>query len=242
MKINILKNAEELGKVAAKHGAEVINKAIAERGKARIVLSTGASQTETLKYILQEKIEWDKVEVFHLDEYIGLPFNHAASFRKYLQERFLDFVNVKKFNFVNVEGDIESNIADLTAEIRSEQIDLGYIGIGENAHIAFNDPPANFQTEVAYMVVNLDDACKKQQVGEGCFPTLADVPNQAISMSVHQIMQCRTIISCVPDKRKASAVKMTITSELSNETPATMLKKHPDFHLYLDEAAASELK
>ena len=241
MNISVLANADALGQSAAKHASAVINEAIASKGKARIVLSTGASQFETLHYLIKEEVDWSKVEFFHLDEYIGIPDSHPASFRKYLKEKFLDYISFGAVHFVNVEGDIQANIAELTNKIRQEPIDLGFIGIGENAHIAFNDPPANFTTEEAYIIVTLDDACKKQQVGEGCFPTIEDVPKQAISMTVHQIMQCKTIISAVPDKRKAQAVKNTIQSELSAAVPATMLKKHPNVYLYLDRESSSEL-
>jgi glucosamine-6-phosphate deaminase len=243
MEVNvyIYKNADELGREAAKHASQIINAAIAERGTARIVMSTGNSQKETIQQLLKSDVDWSKVEVFHLDEYIGLPQDHPASFRKYLQDQFLNFVQVKNYYFVNVEGDIQQNIAALTKEIRKQPIDLGFIGIGENAHIAFNDPPADFETKEAFIIVNLDERCKRQQVGEGWFPHIDAVPKQAVTMTVHQIMQCRTIISCVPDKRKAEAVKNTVEGELSNLVPATMLKQHNDFHLYLDQASASEL-
>jgi glucosamine-6-phosphate deaminase len=144
-------------------------------------------------------------------------------------------------HYVVVEGDVEANIAALTVLLRQAPIDLAFIGIGENAHIAFNDPPADFDTKEAYIVVELDEACKRQQVGEGCFPSIDAVPKQAVTMTVHQIMQAKTIVSCVPDKRKAQAVKLTLERELTNEVPATMLKRHADFHLYLDEQSASEL-
>lgn len=241
MNISILNNADELGHAAAEQAAVIINEAIACNGKARIVLSTGESQNTTLKSLLNKEIEWSKVEFFHLDEYIGLPITHPASFRKYLQERFIDFIEPGPVHFVNVEGDLQANIAKLTEEIRKEPIDLAFIGIGENAHIAFNDPPANFQTEEAYIVVDLDEACKRQQVGEGFFATIDDVPKQAVSMTVHQIMQSKAIISSVPDKRKANAVQQAVELELTNTVPATMLKKHPSFYLYLDQASASGL-
>jgi len=162
-------------------------------------------------------------------------------FRKYLRERFTGLVNLKSVNFVNGEGDIRKNITELTRELRKEPIDLGLIGIGENGHIAFNDPPADFDTRDAYIVVNLDEDCKKQQVGEGWFPTVVDVPKQAISMSVYQIMQCNVIVSCVPHKVKAKAVKLTMDNDLTNMIPATMLKTHKDFHLFLDNNSSSLL-
>ncbi len=241
MKLYMNETSEKLGKAAAEFSAAVINRVIAEKGKARIVLSTGASQFDTLKALVEADVDWSRVEMFHLDEYINLPETHPASFRKYLRERFTGLVNLKSVNFVNGEGDIRKNITELTRELRKEPIDLGLIGIGENGHIAFNDPPADFDTRDAYIVVNLDEDCKKQQVGEGWFPTVVDVPKQAISMSVYQIMQCNVIVSCVPHKVKAKAVKLTMDNDLTNMIPATMLKTHKDFHLFLDNNSSSLL-
>jgi glucosamine-6-phosphate deaminase len=206
-----------------------------------MVVSTGSSQFEMFQALVREKIDWSKVEVFHLDEYIGLPVTHKASFRKYLYERFINLVPVKKFYSVDVGGMIADLIAGLSAEIRKKPVDLGLIGIGVNGHIAFNDPPADFETRDAYIVVKLDDQCKMQQVNEGWFATINDVPDEAVSMSVWQIMQCRTIISVVPHLVKADAVKKTLTSKVTNTVPATMLKKHPDWHLFLDKNSASGL-
>jgi glucosamine-6-phosphate deaminase len=239
MKIHILENSAELGKVAAAYSAEIINEAIGRKGKARIVLSTGASQFDTIKALIETDIDWSKVEMFHLDEYIGLPETHPASFRKYLKERFLSKVNIKQAFLVDGEENTQKVIADLTAEIRKEPIDIGLIGIGENAHVAFNDPPADFGVEEAYICVALDEACKQQQVREGWFATTDDVPRQAISMSVHQIMHCRHIVSCVPYAVKAKAIRDTLGNQLTNMIPATMLKKHPDFTLFLDKDSAS---
>ena len=241
MTIKIFENPVEMGKEAAIVSAEIIAEAIARKGKARIVLSTGASQFETVKALTAMDIDWSKVEMFHLDEYIGLPETHPASFRKYLKERFLSKVNVKQAFLVDGEDDLQKVIADLSAEICNEPVDLGLIGIGENAHIAFNDPPADFGTEEAFICVTLDEACKQQQVREGWFATTDDVPKQAITMTVHQIMHCRYIISCVPYAVKAKAIKQTLENKLTNLVPATMLKKHPDFMLFLDKESAALL-
>lgn len=242
MHLTVSQNPDELGKAAAKKAGEVLNKAIEKNGKARIVFSTGASQNETLAYLLREKVDWRKVEVFHLDEYIDLPLDHPASFRRYLKNRFLRFVEIGGVHFVNTEGEIAKNIATLTAEIRKAPIDLALIGIGENGHIAFNDPPADFETEDAYIAVTLDEVCKRQQVGEGSFTSVEEVPKQAVSMSVYQIMLSHTIISSVPDKRKATAVKHTLERDVTNQVPATMLKRHDDWYLYLDEESAAEIE
>ena len=234
MKVRVLKDSKELGKEAALLAAEVLNRAIAAKGKARLVLSTGASQFDTLSELIKADIDWSKVEMFHLDEYMNLPESHPASFRKYLKERFISKINLKAVHLVDGEGDVAATLKRLNEEITREEIDLGLIGIGENAHIAFNDPPADFDTKEPYIIVNLDENCKKQQVGEGWFPAIDDVPKQAISMSVYQIMQCRQIISCVPYKVKANAIKMTLESELTNKIPSTMLKTHSNITLFLE--------
>jgi glucosamine-6-phosphate deaminase len=241
MVINISSSAAELGSNAAKFVAGKLDDAIGQNGEARLLVSTGSSQFETFGSLLQEKIEWEKVVVFHLDEYIGLPVTHPASFRKYLYERFINQVSIKRFNSVDVEGDIDQKILALTSEIRKRPIDIGLIGIGVNGHIAFNDPPADFDTREAYIIVNLDDQCRLQQVNEGWFRSVEDVPIQAISMTPWQIMQCKTIVSCVPHKVKAVAVRNTLINSLTNIVPATMLKQHKDFHLYLDNNSASEV-
>ena len=241
MQINISTNPIELGRAAAAVCADIINEVITRKGSARIALSTGASQFETIQALIEKNIDWSKVEMFHLDEYIGLPESHPASFRKYLKERFLSKVNIKRAYLVDGEDDPQKVIARLTSEIRKAPVDLGIIGIGENAHIAFNDPPADFGAEEAYICVTLDDACKQQQVREGWFATVDDVPQQAISMTVHQIMHCRRIVSCVPYAVKAKAVKDTLENQLTHMIPATMLKKHPCWKLFLDNDSASLL-
>jgi glucosamine-6-phosphate deaminase len=239
MKLKVMENAQELGKEAARLAAQTINDAIERQGGARIVLSTGASQFETIKELLTLNIDWTKVEMFHLDEYVGLSEQHPASFRKYLKERFTGKIQLKQAYFVDGEGDYTAKTAMLADELRKAPVDLALIGIGENAHIAFNDPPADFTTKDPFIIVNLDEACKQQQVGEGWFQTVNDVPDQAISMSVHQIMQSKQIISSVPHQVKALAIKMTLENEMTPEIPATILKSHSDWILVLDKDSAA---
>jgi glucosamine-6-phosphate deaminase len=239
MVIDISTDAAGLGSKAATLAAIKINAALASRGEARIAVSTGSSQFETLQSLIRENIDWQKVEIFHLDEYIGLPVTHPASFRKYLYERFINHINPKKFHSVDVEGDIESKISALTAEIRRKPVDLGLIGIGVNGHIAFNDPPADFDTRASYIIVNLDEVCRMQQVNEGWFASLADVPEQAVSMTPWQIMQCETIISAVPHKVKSEAVMNTLLNTLTPVVPATLLKQHSDYYLFIDRNSSS---
>jgi glucosamine-6-phosphate deaminase len=241
MTIDISNDSASSGSIAAGLIANVLNNAIESKGEARIVVSTGSSQFDMFQALVRENINWQKVEVFHLDEYIGLPVTHNASFRKYLFERFINLVPVGKFHGVDVEGDIDDRIKILSSELRKKPVDLGIIGIGVNGHIAFNDPPADFQTKDAYIIVKLDEQCRKQQVDEGWFGSVAEVPEYAVSMSVWQIMQCKKIISVVPHRVKADAVYKTLSTKLTPDVPATMLKTHPDWRLFLDLNSASEI-
>jgi glucosamine-6-phosphate deaminase len=242
MKINISKTAEALGTLAAKQVSSLIEKAINEKGYARVLFSTGASQFTTFEALLKLPIQWEKVEGFHLDEYIGIDENHPASFVRYLKERFTSKVKLKAFHFVDPKQGLELCIQKLTEEITKLPIDVGLIGIGNNGHIAFNDPPADFETKAAYHVVNLDHACRNQQLGEGWFPTLEDVPKQAVSMTVHQILECKTIISCVPYLVKAQAIHQLVDAQKKDvNLPATAFLDHLDVTIYLDQDSSSLL-
>ncbi|MDF2815324.1 MAG: nagB [Paenibacillus sp.] len=242
MNVQVKETAEQLGAEAANKAAVIIRDRITQQGYARIVLSTGASQFTFLEALKEQDVDWSKVEMFHLDEYVDLPETHPASFRKYLKERFLSYAPVAKAHLVNGEGDVASHIEQLSAEIRKAPIDLALIGIGENAHIAFNDPPADFDSLDAYKVVELDEACKAQQVREGWFASLDEVPTQAITMTVQQILSSQTIISCVPHQVKAEAIKKSLESGVTNLVPASILKTHSDWWLYLDANSASGIK
>ncbi|RXZ76648.1 glucosamine-6-phosphate deaminase [Paenibacillaceae bacterium] len=239
MQINIFENPNQMGLESAIVSSQIINAAIKEKGSARIVLSTGASQFEFLEHFIKMDIEWDKVEMFHLDEYIALPESHPASFRKYLKERFLQHVNIGKAWLVDGEDDPQAVVARLNEEINKAEIDLALIGIGENAHIAFNDPPADFDEPAPYKVVNLSDTCKAQQVREGWFPSNDDVPKQAITMAVPQIMKSNVVISVVPHASKAEAIGNTVKQDVNVNVPATKLKTHPNWKLFLDKKSAA---
>ena len=232
MRISIAGTPEELGRRAAAEAAAYLNEAIRERGEARLLLSTGASQFTTLEALVREDVDWSKVDMFHLDEYIGLNESHPASFVRYLKERFVSQVPVRRAFFVDPSQGVETAIARLTAELDRAPIDVGLIGIGENAHIAFNDPPADFEDQAAYKVVTLDERCRRQQLGEGWFPTLEDVPAQAISMTVDRILRCRHILSAVPYAVKAQAVSDTVSQPVNNMVPATILKRHASMTLF----------
>lgn len=243
MNITIKNDPAQLGQAAGKQAAELIRKAISEKGGANIILATGTSQFETLNQLLKEEgIDWSKVTMFHLDEYIGIPDTHPASFRKYLKERFVSNVPaLKAVNLINGEGDAQAECVWLGDLITQHPIDVALVGIGENGHLAFNDPPADFDTDEPYIIVELDEACRRQQFGEGWFKSVDDVPTQAISMSIRQIMKSKHIICSVPDERKAQAVKDCLENPVSNLHPASILQQHPNCDLYLDTASAKLL-
>jgi glucosamine-6-phosphate deaminase len=245
MKVDVSDTKQALGAKAAKDGAERVRAALRERGEANIIVATGASQFEMLSELVKfSDIRWDKVTAFHLDEYVGLPITHPASFRLYLWQRFVSRLPLplRAFHYVNAETDPAGECRRLGEIIRRHPIDVAFIGIGENGHVAFNDPPADFKTEEPYLVVNLDEACRRQQMGEGWFPTLSDVPAQAISMSPRQIMKSRHIVCTVPDERKAKAVKGAVEGAVTPAVPASILQEHSSCDLFLDRASASMLK
>jgi glucosamine-6-phosphate deaminase len=239
MDIHISDSPQALGDVAGLAAADLIRAAIKTKGTCNLILATGTSQFETLRRLTSEPIEWNKVVMFHLDEYIGLPITHGASFRKYLTERFINKVApMKSVNLINGEADPVQECRRLGELIKSHPTDVALVGIGENCHLAFNDPPANFDTTDPYIIVNLDDACRRQQLGEGWFPTFDDVPKHAISMSINQILKAKDIICSVPDARKAKAVKGALEKPISNQRPASALQKHNSVKLFLDRESA----
>jgi len=242
MEVTVFDTKAAMGIAAAGKGMELISKTLLEKGYARIILATGASQFEMLAELVKADVDWSKVTVFHLDEYIGIPDTHPASFRKYLNERFVELVKPAAFHAINGEADPEGECARLGAIISEQEIDVAFVGIGENAHLAFNDPPADFHTVEPYIVVDLDLVCRQQQLGEGWFPSLEAVPARAISMSVRQIMKSKAIICTVPDSRKAEAVQKALEGEVLPEVPASIMQTHPYAWLYLDRGSASLLK
>jgi len=241
--VKIFPDKKELGKAAAVSVAERLNKTIAEKGFANLILATGASQFEFLENLQQQSIDWKKITVFHLDEYMGMPITHPASFRKYLKERILNKVQPKEVHYLEGDAeDIDAEVQRYEELLKKHPVDIACIGIGENGHIAFNDPPvADFNDPKLVKVVELDEACRKQQLGEGWFPTFDDVPTHALSLTIPEIMNCKHISCVVPDERKAEAVYNTLNAEISTACPATILRTHPDTILYLDEGAASKL-
>jgi glucosamine-6-phosphate deaminase len=232
-----------LARAAAAQAAVLMRDAIAGHGNCRIVAATGASQLRFLEALIEAPfIDWAKVEMFHLDEYVGMPMSHPASFRKYLLDNFISKAGIARYHFVEGDAtDLAGAVREVGLRLNSGPIDLAFVGIGENGHVAFNDPSADFETEDPYIIVELDEACRKQQVGEGWFPNLSEVPTRAISMAPRQIMRARAIISVVPDKRKARAVRMCLEGEIGPMAPASILRRHPNATVYLDQDSASLL-
>lgn len=238
MNIVVSKTKKEMGARAASHGADLIRKSIAAKGHASIIVATGTSQLEMLQALTEEDVDWSQVTCFHLDEYLGIPITHPASFRKYLKERVAEKIRPKIFHYIDADADATAECSRLGKLIEASPVDVAFVGIGENGHLAFNDPPADFDTEEPYLVVALDKACRSQQVNEGWFATLADVPTHAISMSIRQIMKSRSIVCTVPDKRKAPAVAAVVDGPVTPDVPASILQKHPDATLFLDEESS----
>jgi glucosamine-6-phosphate deaminase len=245
MKIDIAATAGEAGRRAAAAGAELTARTLDERGEACVVMATGVSQFALLDGLVQAGgIDWTRVEAFHLDEYIGIPESHPASFRRYLKVRFADRLPqpMRAFHLIDGEGDPVAECARLKALIADRTVDVAFVGIGENGHLAFNDPPADFDTEEPFIVVELDADCRAQQLGEGWFDTLDAVPHRAISMSIRQIMKARSIVCAAPDARKAAAVRMTLEGPVTPIAPASILQLHPDCAIFLDRDSASLLE
>ena len=240
--IRIYPDRQTASVAASKHAATILRQAIAERGEARIIAATGASQIDFVESLIaQPDIDWSRVEMYHLDEYVGLSVDHPASFRRYLLDRLIKPAGIKRYHLLDGETDPEAVCREVGAALQSGPIDVAFAGIGENGHIAFNDPPANFETEAPYLVVDLDEACRRQQLGEGWFPTFEDVPKQAITLSVQQLMKVKQVITVVPDERKAAAAKACLEGPISPDAPASILRQHAGNHFYFDKAAASLL-
>ena len=244
MNIAIFNSRQELAQSAAGEAAQIIRQSIDDRRQAHVIAATGASQFEFLEALVrQPNIDWAKTVFFHLDEYVGMAESHPASFRRYLQERIVDRVHPGVFHFV--EGDSPDPSAEcrrIGELISRHTIDVAFVGIGENGHLAFNDPPADFETEQPYLLVQLDEQCRRQQVGEGWFKTINDVPTRAISMSVQQILKARNVICVAPERRKARAVRDCLELEVSPLRPASILQQHPRVTFYLDADSASLLR
>jgi glucosamine-6-phosphate deaminase len=242
MVVKVFGDKGSLGRAAASHASHSIRKAIGARGVARVVAASAASQFEFLDALVREPgIDWGKVELFHLDEYIGLPMSHPASFCKFLEDHLISKTGIKKTHLLDGEGDPAQVIESASKAIASSPIDVAFVGIGENGHLAFNDPPADFETEDPFIIVTLDEACRRQQVGEGWFPDISAVPKQAISMSVRQVLKAREVLAIVPDLRKAAAIKVCFDGPVSPSAPSSILRTHAHAVIYLDKNSASLL-
>jgi glucosamine-6-phosphate deaminase len=242
MIIKTFGNSTNLAQAAAWRAAGIISETIALRGTARIIVATGASHLAFLNALVATPgVDWPKVEMFHLDEYVGLPTTHPASFRKYLLERFIRPTGIQRYHLLDGEGDLEAVCKKTGEALNAGPIQVAFVGIGENGHLAFNDPPADFETETPYLVVNLDEACRRQQVGEGWFRDLNEVPKQAITISVRQILKTEKILCVTPERRKARAVKACLEGPISPVAPASILRTHSDVTAFLDSDSASLL-
>jgi glucosamine-6-phosphate deaminase len=242
MLLKIFDNKLALSQAASAQAAQTLRDAIRANGRARIIAATGASQLDFLDALTKTAgIDWAQVEMFHLDEYIGLPITHPASFRKYLMENLIRKTGIAKYHLLDGEGDAQAAIERVSKELNSAPVDVAFVGIGENGHLAFNDPPADFETEEPYLIVALDQACRRQQVGEGWFRAVSEVPRQAISMSIRQILKAKQIIAVAPDARKAAAVKLCLEGEIQPTAPASILRTHPATTLCLDKDSAALL-
>jgi glucosamine-6-phosphate deaminase len=231
-----------MAQAAAAHAAAAIRHAIAHTGGARIVVATGASQFEFLEELTTgQSVDWPRVALFHLDEYVGLPIDHPASFRKYILERLIRKTAIQDYLLLDGERDPQEVCQRAGEALNARPVDVAFVGIGENGHLAFNDPPADFVTDAPYIVVRLDEGCRRQQVGEGWFASVSDVPESAISMSIRQIMKAREIICVVPDARKAAPVKSALEGPVTPDVPASVLREHPNVTMYLDAASAALL-
>ena len=241
MILNVFDEKKVLGESAAAQAESAVRRAIAERGSARIITATGSSQFEFLEALTEARLDWERVEMFHLDEYVGLPIEHPASFRKYLIERLIQKTGIHRYHLLDGEADPKDVIRTVGSALAAAPIDVAFVGIGENGHLAFNDPPADFETDEPYLIVTLDEDCRRQQVGEGWFTSLGEVPRNAISMSIRQILKSREIICIVPDARKARAVKACFEGEITSMAPASILRSHDRTTVYLDVHSAALL-
>ncbi len=242
MLLRVFDDKASLGKAAARQAAAAILSAIADHGQARVVAASAASQFEFLEALTATPgIPWERVELFHLDEYIGLPMTHPASFCKFLQERLIAKTGIINHHLLDGSQDPTRVIRTAGKAITASPIDIAFLGIGENGHIAFNDPPADFETEEPFIIVALDAACRMQQVGEGWFKDLDAVPTHAISMSVRQVLKAREILAVVPDSRKAQAIKACFDGPISPMAPSSILRNHPNATVYLDRQSSALL-
>jgi len=242
MVLKVFNDKVSLGKAAAEQAATAIRRAIRDHGRARVIAATAASQLEFLNALTKAPdIDWHQVELFHLDEYIGLPITHPGSFRKMLLEQVIQKTGITRYHLLDGDADVPDVVRLASAALASAPVDIAFVGIGENGHLAFNDPPADFQTEEPYLIVKLDEACRLQQVGEAWFANISQVPTQAISMSIRQILKAKEILAVVPDTRKAQAVRACFEGEISPMAPASILRTHPNATIYLDKNSAALL-
>jgi glucosamine-6-phosphate deaminase len=238
-RVSISRNRDEMAQAAADYAVGKLIAALEQRESVRLLAATGASQLEFLGYVTAaKKIDWNRIELFHLDEYIGIGIDHPASFAGYIRDRVINPTGIPRYHLLDGAADPEQVIRAANEAIGAAPIDVAFVGIGENGHLAFNDPPADFKTDRPYIIVDLDKKCRLQQVGEGWFAGLDDVPKRAISMSIQQILKSKAIVCTVPDERKSDAVKASLTGSVTPDVPASILQTHPDVRFFLDQNSA----
>lgn len=241
-RVSISRTRELMADAAAQYAVSKLQEELKRKKLVRLVAATGASQLDFLSRLVAAKdVDWARIELFHLDEYVGVGIEHPASFARYIKERIIEPTGIQKYHLLDGSADPSQVIERANAEISSAPVDIAFVGIGENAHLAFNDPPADFETRQPYLIVTLDEPCRRQQVGEGWFKSVEDVPKQAISMSVRQIMSAKSIICTVPDERKAEAVRASLNGPVTPQVPASILKTHSDVQFFLDGPSAKLL-
>jgi glucosamine-6-phosphate deaminase len=242
-RVSISPDRDAMARAAADYAVSKLNAALKQNESVRLLAATGASQLEFLKYVVAApNIDWNRIELFHLDEYIGVGIDHPASFAGYIRDRIIKPTGIPRYHLLDGAGDPEQEVRAASEAVSAAPIHVAFVGIGENAHLAFNDPPADFETQQPYLIVDLDEKCRLQQVGEGWFAGFNDVPARAMSMSVRQILKAQAIVCTVPDERKSEAVKASLTGPVTPQVPASILQTHPDVRFFLDENSARLLQ
>lgn len=243
MDVRIYRNVEEMATAAAELAARKLLQCIAEKERVSFMAATGVSQLAFISALTRHsEVDWHKTTMFHLDEYVGLPETHTASFRNYLREHLVNIVHPGQTHFIDGNAsDLVGECTRLTKLVSEHGLDVAFVGIGENGHLGFNDPPADFDTQKIFEIVQLTETCRAQQVHEGWFPNIEDVPREAVTITIPGIMRAESIICNVPESRKAVAVKNAIAGSITPMCPASILKKHSDAMIFLDRDSSSML-
>ena len=242
-RIQVYPSRASLGAAAAERAAALITRAIEEHGRARVIAATGNSQLPLVEALVAQPVDWKSVELFHMDEYAGMSAQHPASFRLWIRTRLAEKVHPLKTHYLEGDAvDLEAEIARYSRLLLEAPVHLAFVGFGENGHIAFNDPPvADFRDPATVKKVSLDEPCRKQQAGEGHFPDLASVPTEAVTITCTGLFRANAWVCCVPERRKAEAVRNALEGPISEACPASLVRRHPNASVFLDAESASLL-